>query len=437
MKPAAIGWRFYAYMAGQLVSNLGDQIVQLAAALLIVRLTGSAFQTGLLTTFAMLPNLLFSLPAGTVADRVDRRRLMIGCDFARAALIALVPLLASRGALDVWHLYVLAFTLTAINAFFDSAALAFLPALAGDERRAAAANGQLYFAQAGLSLLGPAIAGAVVAAVGLVESFLANSGAYVFSTLALAVIGFGGRFRPTSRPATERSSFWSDLVAGLRYVLERDVLRTIGVMMFLSNFAAMATFAVFLFHANAVMGLSATQIGLVFSVGGAGGVASALVANRLGERFGHGRVAVLGNVVEAAGIAMYAVAPDISTLAAASVLTGASPALVNVNTFAIRYKTVPGELLGRVFAVARFLAWSANPLGAFLGGVAAERFGTPPVFAASAVLVLVAASGANELGGPQASLRREVLDRIAGHAGAGAVHERVEGAVREGVHDDA
>lgn len=387
-----LGWRFYTFMAGQLVSNLGDQVMQLAAGLLVVRLTGSAFQTGLLLTFAMLPNIFLSLPAGTVADRVDRRRLMLWCDLARGALITAVPLLAWSGRLEVWHLYGLAFLLTSLNAFFDSAALAFLPKLVGDERRAAAANGQLYFAQAGLSLLGPALAGALVAAVGLVESLLANSGAYFFSTLTLIAIGFGGRFREAARGVTERLSFWTDLVDGLRYVLAQRVLRTIGLMMFLSNLAAMATFAVFLFHANAVMGLSAIDIGIVFSIGGVGGIASALVANRLGERFGHGRIAVLGNVVGASGIALYAIAPNLALLAAANVLSGASPALVNVNTFAIRYKTVPEHLLGRVFAVARFLAWSANPLGAFVGGLAAERFGTPPVFAASAVLICVAAA---------------------------------------------
>ena len=103
VRPENIGWRFYAYMAGQLVSNLGDQIVQLAAGLLIVRLTGSAFQTGLLTTFAMLPNILFSLPAGTVADRVSQalsgEPFVVGDDEVfLSASIGVVPVLEDGSA---------------------------------------------------------------------------------------------------------------------------------------------------------------------------------------------------------------------------------------------------------------------------------------------------------------------------------------------------
>lgn len=141
-----------------------------------------------------------------------------------------------------------------------------------------------------------------------------------------------------------------------------------------------------------MLGLTAEVIGLAFSAGAIGFLLGSLVASRIGARFGRARTAMSANVVGALGMVCWALSTDATLIAIGGILRGINGPLVNVNTYTIRHETVPSRLLGRVFAVARFLAWSANPLGAVLGGIAAERFGTPPVFVAAAVVVLLGAT---------------------------------------------
>lgn len=382
--------RFAYYLTGQVISNLGDQVQFLALTLLVIQLTGSPLQTGLLAAAGTLPNLLLALLAGTLADRIHRLRLMTVAEIGRGILVLSVPALAAAGRLEAWHLFVLAFAIASLNAFADAAAPTILPELV-DRDRLGSANGHLYMAQTGSGVIGPALAGAIIGAIGLVESFLFGAGTYVFSVIALVAVGWGTRIGQPAAPDGVRPSFWSDLVEGLRYSIAQPVLRTIALMMLIVNFAFTATLAVFLFHATRVLGLGPEAVGLALGTTAAGGLAGAFVAARIGSRIGRGRTAVIGNVIGAGGVALYAVAPGLPLLLVASALVGLNGPLVNVNTATIRQLTVPPRLLGRVFAFARFGAWAANPLGAIVGGVIAERAGTTVVFQLTAALMIVAA----------------------------------------------
>ncbi len=384
--------RFLLYMGGQAVSNLGDHISELALGLIVIQLTGSAFLLGALNAVSQLPNLGLTLIAGTVADRADRRRLMIAMDGSRALLIALVPTLALLGRLEVWHLFVVGFLMSTLDTFFDVSAVAMLPELARKDR-IGAANGYLYTMQASTGIVGPALAGAVIATVGTFESMYFDGASYIVSVGSLVVIGFGARIgRGALDAGRATAGFWHDLVAGLRYTVAQPVLRSIGGMMFIVNVASSAAFGVLLYHANVVIGLSPAVIGVTFSAGTVGFLLGSLVASRLGARYGRARIAMLGNVIGAMGHVAFAFSREPVLLAVGGALKGVNGPLVNVNTFTIRHESVPPHLLGRVFAVARFLAWSGNPLGALAGGFAAERIGTPPVFAAAAALTLAGAA---------------------------------------------
>ena len=383
-------WRFYTYLAGQTVSNVGDQLQGLAMGLLVIQLTGSPLYTGILAAAGTLPNLLLALLAGTLADRAHRLRLMGVAELGRGLLVLAVPLLAYLGSLEVWHLFVLAFLMASLNALGDAAAPTLLPELV-DRERLGSANGYLYMAQSGSGVVGPALAGAIVAAVGLIESLVFTGGSYVFSVIALLVVAWRTRIGAplAGRP---KASFWTDLTEGLRYSVAQPVLRTIALMMLIVNFAFTATMGVFLFHATAVLGIGAAEVGIVFAAGSASGLIGALFASRIGARLGRGRTAVLGNVLGATGVALVAVAQTLPLLILGFVIVGLNGPMVNVNTATIRQLTVPPRLLGRVFAFARFGAWAANPAGAVVGGIVAASLGTTLVFQATAVLMLVAAA---------------------------------------------
>src|SRR6266568_5013797 len=132
-------WRFWT---GQTISNLGSSFTQFALPLLIFKLTGSAINLGLTTAAAFLPYLLFGLVIGAWVDRVDRKRLMIGTDVLRAAVIASIPLLASIDRLSVEWIYVVSFLSTTLSICFNSAEFAAIPSLVPSEGEAiVTANG--------------------------------------------------------------------------------------------------------------------------------------------------------------------------------------------------------------------------------------------------------------------------------------------------------
>src|SRR3954453_2040583 len=120
---------FWKFWAGQTISNLGNSVTLFAVPLLIYKLTGSAVNLGLASAATMLPYLLFGLVIGAWVDRVDRKRLMIAADIARAIVIGSVPLLAAFDALSIWWGYGVAFVNSTISIAFDSAQFPAIPSL--------------------------------------------------------------------------------------------------------------------------------------------------------------------------------------------------------------------------------------------------------------------------------------------------------------------
>src|SRR5438034_4047819 len=147
-------WRFWT---GQTISNLGTSFTQFALPLLDFKLTGSALNLAITTVATFLPYLLFGLVIGAWVDRVDRKRLMIGTDIARAVVIASIPALAAIGRLSVEWIYVVTFLSTTLSICFCAAEFAALPSLVPDTTgvRIVTANGRLQAIYSAASVRGP------------------------------------------------------------------------------------------------------------------------------------------------------------------------------------------------------------------------------------------------------------------------------------------
>jgi MFS family permease len=153
----------------------------------VFTLTGSPAQTGLLTALEAVPYLLFGLLAGALADRVDRRRLMVGGDLLRAALVGSVPLAAALGVLKLPHVYLAALGVAVVFVWADAASFGALPALIG-RQRLPAANSARWSASTTLTITGPAVAGVLVATVEPTPALWVDAASYLASALLLASI---------------------------------------------------------------------------------------------------------------------------------------------------------------------------------------------------------------------------------------------------------
>lgn len=379
---------FWKFWLGQTVSQLGSSFTGFALPLLVYTLTGSAVNLAVTTAAYFLPYLLFGLVIGAWVDRIDRKRMMIGVDLGRALVLATIPILAYADALTVWWIYIGAFLTATLTIAFDSGQFAAVPHLV-DRDDLVRANGRLQASFAAATVAGPLLAGLMLAVIDLETVFIIDAASFVVSALSLALIRTS--FNPEQ--PREATHILRDVQEGLRYVLGHPVLRNISLMMALVNFVMATTWAQLVLFAKSELGLSDTQVGILFAAGSAGIVALGLAAGSIRKRLSFS-VAALGALM-LQGLLVVAFALNEAYIAAL-VLWAAISGLglfFNINTTSVRQQIVPDHMLGRVVSIAGVLAWSAIPAGTLVGGWAIEQTGdVVAVYAAIGMLVFLIAA---------------------------------------------
>src|SRR5215470_8086499 len=186
-----LGVDFWKFWTGQTISNLGSSFTAFALPLLVYKLTGSALNLAITTAATYLPYLLFGLLIGAWVDRVDRKRLMIGTDIARAVVIGSIPVLASIDRLTVEWIYVVTFLGTTLSICFNSAEFAAIPSLVPSDGGEAivTANGRIQASYSAAAVIGPLLAGAVVAFISIPLLLLVDTVSFLISAVLLGMIG--------------------------------------------------------------------------------------------------------------------------------------------------------------------------------------------------------------------------------------------------------
>ncbi|HWQ24882.1 MAG TPA: MFS transporter [Gaiellaceae bacterium] len=375
-------WRdrdFLKLWAGQTISMVGSQVDDLALGFVAIAvLDASAFEVAVLGTLNFLPFLLFTLPAGVWVDRVRRRPILIGGDFARAALLATIPIAYVADALTLWHLYAVVFLVGLCQVFFDVAYQSYLPSLI-ERDQIIDGNSKLEVSRSAAQVGGPGLAGA------LVEIFTAPYAVLVdaasFAASGLFLLGIRRREETPIRQTVggRTTSLWADLREGLRFVLRNPNLRAQAGCTATSNLFSSVAFSIFLVYAVRELRLSAGVIGLVFSIGAAGSLLGALTATRISKRFGIGATTIATAALFGPATLLVAAAPAgnaaIGFLVAAQLAFGFSVVVYNIVQVSYRQAICPPRLQGRMNSVMRFLVWGTIPIGTLAGGALATWMG--------------------------------------------------------------
>lgn len=183
-------WRdraFVLFWWGRIISITGSVLTSVVLPILVFQLTGSALRTAMLATFQVLPYLAFGLFAGVLADRTDRRRLMVVCDVINALLLGTIPLAAAFDLLTVGHIYVVALLSATAFVWFDAANFGALPALVGRER-ILPANSAIWSSSTLVEIIMPAVAGLLATTLGAANTISLDALSYLLSAVALALI---------------------------------------------------------------------------------------------------------------------------------------------------------------------------------------------------------------------------------------------------------
>ena len=366
-----VGGDFKRFWAGQTISQLGSSFTMFATPLLVFKLTHSAVNLGIATATTFVPYLLFGLVIGAWVDRVDRKRMMVLVDLGRAAVISALPLLSVAGALQVWHVYAVGFASSVLTIFFEAGEFAAIPSLV-DTTDLVGANGKIQASYSAAQVLGPLLAGLLLALVSVEKLFVVDAASFVVSALALTLVQ--GSFNDSIAEASDggggggRATIRQDVMEGLRYVIGHPVLRNISAMMALFNFVGVTSATQLVLFSKDRLSATDTEVGVLFSAGSLGVVVLGLLAGRIRRRLRFGPAA-LGSL---ALIGVLSVAFAINRMYwLALLLWGLAQGLgifFNINTGSLRQAIVPNAMLGRVLSIAGFLAWGAIPLGSLLGG---------------------------------------------------------------------
>ncbi|WP_458095663.1 MFS transporter [Roseomonas sp. WA12] len=364
-----------------LAAQASEQVALAAAPLIAVLALGAgATETGWLQAAQALPFLLLALPAGVLADRVSRTRLMIGAEALRAAALLAVLGLAATGRLNLAGLAALGFVGAAGTVAQAVAAPALLPAIV--PREGLAAGNRLIELGRSLSFTaGPALGGALIGWAGAGPAYGLAIGLSLLSAALLAGLHEPARATPPRRhPGRE-------LREGMQFVLRHPLLRPILTTAVLFNTAWFVLQAGYVVHAVRDLGLSATEVGITLGLCGAGMVAGALASPWLARRWPLGALIAVGPCVAAlAALLMLATAVwPVPVLAGAALfLFGAGPILWTIHTTTLRQAVTPGAMLGRVSATVLTATFGARPLGAATGALLAAQYGVKACLIASA-----------------------------------------------------
>jgi MFS family permease len=360
---------YWTFWSGQTISSAGSAVTAFAMPLLVYDLTGSAFKLALTVAAAYVPYALFGLPIGAWVDRVDRRRLMIFTDLLRAMLLATVPAAAAIDALTVWWLYAITFATSTLGIAFNSASFAAVRFLVTDNRDLARANGRLQAGFAAASLAAPALGGLALTIVRPPTLILIDAASFVLSAASISLVKRAFQVDEPRHPTT----LLHDVGEGLQYVLGNPLLRALAVMAAAMNFFLATIIGQIVLMAKHGLGASDSEVGWFFSAGSAGVIVCSLLASSALRLGSYGRIVIASSIANGALTIVLAEAPSVAVgLVAYAGVIGMTQ-LFSVNTASLRQEITPPRLLGRVISTAMVLAWSIQPVGAVVGGIAIEQ----------------------------------------------------------------
>ena len=379
-----LGRSYQKLFGASTISNLGDGIGQIAYPWLASAVTRNALLVALVTVFQRLPWLVFSLPAGVITDRYERRKLMVGANIARAVLTTGVALMVldQQGVLPgpdelddastiidtnvMLYVVVLVATLFLGTAevLYDNTAQTIMPSLV-DESQLEKANGRLWSSeQVANTVAGPA-AGAALLAFAFAAPFFVDALTFAISA---ALIWMLPRPAQAKTSKTEHKPWRTELADGFRWLWGHELLRPLAITLGLLNGLGMVAGATLVLFAQEVLLTSPTEFAILSTGGAAGGIAGGWSASWISKRLGSGpslwTTLIVGGVTSIV-IGLSSWWPIVWLMFGLGMFTAV---LWNVITVSLRQAIIPDELLGRVNSVYRFFAWGSIPIGSLIGG---------------------------------------------------------------------
>jgi len=372
---------FQLFFGGQLISLIGTWMQIVAQSWLVYRLTGSSLLLGSVGFASQFPVFVVAPLGGIVADRHNRQKVVIGTQTASMILAFILAALTLTNTVQVWHIFVLAALLGIVNAFDIPGRQAFLVDMVGKEdlMNAIALNSSMFN---GARIIGPAIAGVLVAKIGEGWCFFANGVSYIAVIIGLMLMQVSPPvFRGSASPLAH-------IVEGFRFVRQTAPIRAILLLLGLVSFVAMPYTILMPIFADRILHGGARALGLLMGATGIGALLGALtLASKTGVR-GLGRWVAFACGGFGVSLILFAFSRNLQLSEFLLLPVGFCMMLQMSSSNTLIQVMVPDHLRGRVMAVYSMMFMGMAPFGAFFAGALADRLGAPVTVAMGAVATI-------------------------------------------------
>jgi MFS family permease len=388
---------FRRLWAGAGLSMLADQAFLVALTWLVLRVAGSGAELGAVLAVASIPGTILTPAGGVLSDRYSPALIMIFASVGRVLLLVLLSGLILADAIQIWHVYAIAAGLSALDALYYPASMAILPALV-DRERLSAANAETQGAEQVSSILGPALAGGLLALVGLGASFGAT--AVLFAIATALFVAISGASKPGDSVADgetddAQSRTLGSFVEGMRYVWRDGVIRSLLFILLGTNLAMMGP----LYVGGAVLAESrlggAGAFGVLVGSAGVGSLIGIVGAGSVSRFRRRGLIELVLTGLLGVIVGAIAFVPNLPTAIVLAIAIGATASFLGVITISwLQERAQPG-MIGRVMSLAMFSAVALDPISFALAGLLVQLDLTAMFLAAGSLLLLTAVAGAS------------------------------------------
>jgi MFS family permease len=398
---------FQLFFSGQLISLIGTWMQNIAQAWLIYRKTGSMVQLGGISFCSQIPIFLLSTVGGIVADRYSRHRVVIATQTLSMVLALALAGLTLTDTVQIWHIYVLAALLGAVNAFDIPARQSFIVDMVGrpDLMNAIALNSSMFNAS---RVVGPAIAGILVAAIGEGWCFFANGISYIAVIVGLLLM------RVERHEHVDRGSPLANIVEGFRFVFQNRPIHALLILLGMASVTGMPFQVLMPVFADRILHGGPKALGWLTGCAGVGALMAALLLASRQTLKGLSVWVAVSATAFGVGLIVFATSHTFLFSTAILVPVGFALMLQMGASNTLIQSMVPDQLRGRVMGVYSMVMMGMAPFGGLLAGLAADRFGAPVTVAIGGAICLISAGIFwTQLSGIRVLMRRMIADQRA------------------------
>jgi predicted MFS family arabinose efflux permease len=369
---------------GACASSIGTWMQIVAQGWLVYRLSHSAFLLAIDQFLSGIPIFLFSLIGGVIADRVERRRILLGSQYVQMLSAGILTFLVASGRVHIWEILCLSFLSGFAQAFGGPAYSALIPTLvAREDMPNAIALNSIQFNLA--VTVGPALAGQALAKLGESWCFGLNAVSFLAPIISLSMI--------TTRflPAKTKESMFTSLKKGIAFARQQPAMEALIVLAFCMTFLAMPTRTYIPVFVKDIFRRGPQTYGNLLSLMGLGSIAGSLMIATVGNVRSKGRIALGGLMVLGAGIAVFAVSKALPLSGAMLVVVGGAMMAVFAMVNSLVQLITTDEMRGRVMSLYNFAFRGGMPMGNLLSGWLVPIFTAPRVLGTNGVLLIFVA----------------------------------------------